>query len=84
MASLVDVLSTVSGISKDDTRKIFEEVKANHARLKACAGPHEFIDDPVDGRPQVVWKKKCTRCGGTVDRIHAAWYEDGLRHGRRG
>lgn len=53
-----EVLSRVSGLSKDAVRGIWEDVKANSARLRACAR-HRF-----DGDFQIGKRKVCLVCGG--------------------
>lgn len=53
-----EVLSRVSGLSKDAIRGIWDDVKANSARLQACAR-HRF-----DGGFQIGQKKVCLVCGG--------------------
>lgn len=72
-------------ITRADTRRIFEEVKSNHAKLDACPGPHEFRpvakypDRPANPLKDYV----CCRCGGRVDAIAFGWYRRGLEHGKR-
>lgn len=87
MADLLDVMATVSGIPRTESLAIWEAVKANHARLDACAGPHDFSIpqrvNGVAGEPGYnVREWACTKCGGSTDSIHKHWYEKGLAHGR--
>lgn len=64
-----------------DVKKIWEEVKANHAALNACGGhvfePSEFYDKESRRVPRTY---KCTKCGGTVDSVRVHWYKLGLEH----
>lgn len=71
-----------------DVNAIWEEVKANKAKLDACEGPHDLQPDEStkyatakDGGA-ICRKYKCTRCGGLVDSVNAHWYIKGLTHGR--
>lgn len=57
-----------------DFKKIWEECKANHARLDGCAGPHDFVK--VDRRESV-----CSKCQGRLNNIEVFWYTQGLKHG---
>lgn len=76
----LDAISKVSGISKPDMLKIFEEVKANSALLNSCSR-HAF--EPFQKYPSGMVKKyKCSNCGGTVDSLARSWYERGLEHGK--
>lgn len=56
-------------------QEIWEEVKRNQARLEGCDRPHRF--EPQDESPH---HKDfiCRRCGGTLDRMQARWYQRGL------
>lgn len=80
--SAIDVLSKVSGISKEEVQKIANEVQENIKRLNSCRGPHEFVPIPKEllrGSP----KMRCTICKGWLDATAAKWYERGLEHGKR-
>jgi hypothetical protein len=55
------------------------EVKANKTKLDNCRGPHEFELTQPDN---AFSKRRCKRCGGTVDGTAAFWYLKGLQHGR--
>lgn len=69
-------------LTKSDYQAIWEEVKANHAALDACVGPHDFsIEHERMGT--LVRKYRCTKCGGTIDSIDRTWYLSGLAHGRK-
>lgn len=53
-----EVLSRVSGLSKDDVKGIWAEVQANSVRLRGCAR-HRF-----DGDWKIGQRKVCLVCGG--------------------
>lgn len=74
--SVFDVLSNVSGLSKDTIYDIAKKVKENQARLEACKY-HNFQLTEKQGR------YKCTNCNGEVDSINKSWYELGIEHGRK-
>lgn len=77
MANAREVLSQVSGIPEREINEIWEQVKANHARLDSCAGPHDFS---IEGRKQgqLVRDWQCSKCGGTLDSVNVQWYRKGL------
>lgn len=77
----LEELGRVSGLGREEAAKIFEEVKANHARLDACAGPHDFVPHEHSGSLAVNWR--CTKCQGILASVSKYWYEDGLKHGRK-
>lgn len=80
--TVADALSRVSGISRADMDGIWQEVKANHARLEACAGPHDFsVPHRTVGTLVRDWA--CSKCGGHVESTHRSWYETGLKHARQ-
>ncbi len=72
------IIESVSGIKREESLRIFEQVKANRRALDACDGPHDFagVDEGRPGRDY-----RCKKCNGKVD-VHAHyWYEQGLKHG---
>ena len=69
--------SAATGLGKNEIRKIWEDVKANHARLDGCER-HEFVDIHEIGKGSA--KYLCIRCGGTIDAIAHAWYQRGIQH----
>lgn len=75
----LDVLSNMSGISKEDIKKIMEKVKENDKRLKECDPPHDF-SIALTLSPRLK-KWKCSKCKGEIDNIYKCWYEKGLEHG---
>lgn len=68
-------LSKLTNIEKEAVKKIWEEVKANHKLLSECSRPHDF--EPFGDGPMK--KERCKKCGGTVDKIHAYYYKQGLK-----
>jgi len=78
VTTLRDTLSAVSGLKPKAVDEIFEQVKANGAKLDGCPGPHDFV--PVDPA-RLFHRFRCTKCGGQVDGSAARWYRRGLQHG---
>lgn len=72
----VAVLSKVSGLPRAEVQELWQQVKANQARLDACPGPHRF-----DGHGRRDYR--CSECGGTVSAIAYVWYVAGLEHAKR-
>lgn len=70
-----------------NARAVFEEVKANLARLDGCPGPHRFAPveraDGVTPRGGLTNEYRCATCQGTVSGHVRHWYERGLAHGRQ-
>jgi hypothetical protein len=66
-------------LKSEDFNEIYEQVKANHSRLRSCPGPHDF--QAVEPG-KVSSRYKCTKCNGDIDPVHYKWYMDGLRHGK--
>lgn len=67
-------------MDKKDVLEILDQVRANHRKLNACEGPHEFvIDNPEE---QLLRQRyRCTRCGGHIECRLYFWYKRGLEHG---
>lgn len=74
----LDALSAVSGLSKEETGKIFENVKANFKRLDECNGPHDFEKVGEDFRAIY----RCRKCNGEISQRDYKWYAKGLEHGK--
>lgn len=70
-----EVLSRVSGLSKDAIRGIWDDVKANSARLQSCAR-HRF-----DGDFQIGKRKVCLVCGGGMSLTDIGNYIRGYEAG---
>lgn len=67
-------MGSVTGLSRQTMLEIAADVKANHARLTACAR-HDFAPADTGARRRV-----CRNCDGWSD-LHAVhWYEKGLAH----
>jgi hypothetical protein len=65
--------------------KIWEDVKANHKRLRECVGPHDFVEASyVVEALGITRKYRCLKCDGIIDAIACDWYKLGLKHGGRG
>lgn len=73
-----DVFGKVTGLGREAVMGIWEEVKANAAKLEACPGPHAF--ERIEGRPTP--RYACRLCSGEVTGTDKAWYERGLAHAR--
>lgn len=71
----------MSRITSTDIQTIMQTVKENHAKLNACAGPHNFVcltpDKPFGA------KYRCSLCNGTADGVAVNWYNRGLQHGKK-
>lgn len=57
-----------------DVKKIWENVKANHALLEGCK-MHEF--EAIDDKP-FDKKYKCKNCGGTINVTDYLWFTRGF------
>lgn len=77
---MISNLEHVTGIPDSESRKIFEEVKANSNALKSCE-KHDFklIENPNPFRR----KWKCDKCGGVIDNLAHHWYERGVADGKK-
>ena len=70
-------LSRATGIERETIVSIWEEVRANSARLESCAR-HAF-PDPEPGR--LAGRYTCANCQGWADGSAVFWYRRGLAHG---
>ena len=75
----LEVLGKVSGLGTEEAKRIFEEVKANHARLAACER-HDF--EPIDAAKRRS-PHRCRRCGGELNALNVSWYNRGLADAQR-
>jgi len=75
----VEILSNISGLSKDDIRSIWDEVKENAKKLEECSGPHDF---QPDNSRKPVRDEVCSKCGGKISKVDANWYRKGLKDGK--
>lgn len=64
-------------ITREDSIKILQEVRANHKALESCPGPHDF-----QPRADKRYRFTCTICGGEIDGSDKWHYDQGLAHGR--
>lgn len=73
----IQKLAQATGIPQADILSMWDEVKANHAKLDGCAR-HDFgsVDDRKLGA-----RYTCRACGGWTDATAVMWYERGLNHG---
>ena len=82
--NVIDTLSAVSKIEKDEIMAIFLKVKDNKKKLDVCNG-HDFVpiikedEDPSNYLPL---KYRCTICEGTIDHTGYIWYTKGVEHGQ--
>lgn len=65
-----------------DAKALWEEVKANQAKLRTCAGPHSFYGWPPV-KPEIGKKYTCALCGGIMQSLDVSIYMKGVSHGRR-
>lgn len=73
------VLGELSGLGRSTMVGLWEQVKANQAKLDACPG-HEFVPTPrLETQRQ---RYRCKHCGGEVDATSRHWYELGRSHER--
>lgn len=80
-SKILDTLCKVSRTSRPELDKIWQEVKANQAKLDACLGPHDFsIEYRKIGN--FVRDYQCTKCSGHIQSGDKRWYERGLKHGK--
>lgn len=81
MTDSVDTISGLTGLPRKDLLDIWEQVKANTARLDACAR-HEF-EAITPARP-LKQRYRCIRCQGEVDAHAHHWHEIGRRQAAQG
>lgn len=72
----IGVMSEISGLPRDEIQAIAEQVKANHAKLQACAY-HQF--EALITAPPGRGRYRCRNCQGEVDAIAYRWHELGRR-----
>jgi hypothetical protein len=85
--NVAKAIEDLTGMKKPEQDKIFQEVKANSAKLKSCPR-HDFsicldrytkipIDNPTPAQ-HFGARWGCKNCGGHVDGIAKLWYNQGL------
>ena len=67
-------LSRISGIPRGEVLPLWEQVKANRAKLDACPR-HRFDSRPVKMGQKVV----CLECGGETGLVDIGYYLKGYR-----
>lgn len=84
MNNPLDTISKITGLKRAEMDAIFQQVKANHAKLESCAR-HDF-SIPVDHltkqpipAPAVLCYWECRHCHGQVGALEKNWYERGLQ-----
>lgn len=63
-------------MTPEESRALFEQVKANRAKLDACQKHHFNIGDPPY---RFGAKFTCTNCGGEMDAVQAFRYCQGFK-----
>lgn len=71
------LVSNVAGMSKEKAQRLWDQVRANHARLESC-GNHGFV--PIDGTSGMRARYRCMRCLGEVDSTAYRWFTCGRQH----
>jgi hypothetical protein len=66
-------------VKRAEAQRLFEEIKANSAKLQGCAGhrftlPATAVESTILGRVKV----SCSVCGGTTDLHDAQLYMQGV------
>jgi hypothetical protein len=67
-------------ITRDEAKKLWDQVVANSAKLDACPGPHEFFDISPETKMPLGKKYRCSKCDGETEGSHVRWYRRGLEH----
>lgn len=70
-------LGELSGLGRPAMVEIWEQVKANHAKLNACPW-HEFEAVPMS-EAGLKRRYRCIHCGGEIDQHAHHWHEQGRR-----
>lgn len=79
----IEKIEDLTGLKRGEMDKIWQEVKANSAKLESCSLPHEFsVEYRRTGKLVRDWE--CSKCHGHVD-IHAKkWYMQGIKDSTKG
>lgn len=56
--------------------------RGNGLKLRACKGPHEFVE--LTAMHRYGCTHRCKLCGGEVHDMALGWYLMGLAHGKAG
>lgn len=79
MNNSLEKLAQATGIAQPELMSIWDQVKANHARLESCKR-HDF--GSMDAH-KLGAKYTCRACGGTADAVAVSWYRRGLEHNKK-
>lgn len=80
-ANLFETMEKITGISQEEQKRIFENVRNNRKKLESCSHHDFLIEIPVP-HSKIQKKYQCTHCKGIVDSQEKYWYELGLLHAR--
>lgn len=72
----------IRGLPRAELLRIWEDVQANHKRLEACAGPHDF-QPVIDPKLKLPRDYTCALCNGRISATDHFWYARGIAHGSR-
>lgn len=73
----IATMANLSGLTKDDVQRLWEEARVNQARLASCSN-HGFV--PVGGLPAHRARYRCMHCRGEVNARDYRWYMCGRTH----
>lgn len=73
MPDLFKTLGDATGLGRSDLQQIWDDVKVNNARLRACA-KHRFEGGEIK---KLGDKYTCQNCGGTMDISRIGSYVEG-------
>lgn len=62
----------------EQSLQILADIRVNMAKLKSCAGPHEW-----EPQTKLFERRRCKLCGGTMDSVTSRYYDDGVAHGMK-
>ena len=74
------VMSSMTGLSKENVKKLWAQVKENHTRLESCPY-HEFEQSKKTAMLRSLTHQRyvCIHCGGEIDHQAYMWHERGRR-----
>jgi hypothetical protein len=67
-------------VTREEVDALWKETVRKGEALRACAGPHDFVDLTPDKPLNKTWR--CKLCGGEMGTVAKGAYEQGLKHGR--
>lgn len=76
----VGVMAEVSGLGRSEVKELWEQVRANSAKLESCRY-HEFEQSPQTAPLRSLTHQKyvCIHCKGEVNYQQYTWHEKGRR-----